>query len=233
MAGPEDLLQQFYDARADEEPQRDPEAEQRFRKAFDVAKLNAGERVLDVGAKWGGFGLHARTRSMDIDYSGLELSECNVKRAAELGLDVQIADATARLPVGSGSVDCVVCLELLEHLVEPLTLLQEIRRVLRPSGRAVLSVPNPYSWVEIYREFRRRPDPEGHVNSYTTPVMQNLLALAGMRLETRAGTSVRVPLTRKLKSTDSILARSRIFVARPSERVTFSGREFVAPESPA
>jgi SAM-dependent methyltransferase len=70
---------------------------------------------------------------------------------------------------------CVFCLELLEHLMAPLTLLEEIRRVLRHDGRAVVSVPNPYSWVEIARERFRIQDSEAHLNSFTTPVMENLL----------------------------------------------------------
>ena len=125
---------------------------------------------------------------LGVGYTGLDLSEENVRKAAELGLEVRLADASAPLPVGDGEYDCVVCLELLEHLPAPLTLLGELRRVLRAEGRLVVSVPNPYSWVELYRELLRRPDPEGHLNAFTTPVMENLLALAGFRLERRLGT---------------------------------------------
>ena len=104
-------------------------------------------------------------------------------------------------------------------------MLGEIRRVLEPQGRAVLSVPNPYSWVEISRELFGWPDTEGHLNGFTTPVMVNLLALAGLRLERRLGTSIRIPKTQRLISTNSMVARSRIYVARPAERVAFAGRD--------
>jgi SAM-dependent methyltransferase len=115
-------------------------------------------------------------------------------------------------------------LELLEHLTIPLALLGEIRRVLTEDGRAVISVPSPYSWVEVARELRGRPDPEGHLNSFTTPVMENLAALAGFRIERRLGTSIRFPKTLRLVSTDSILARSRIYLVRPSHDLVFAGR---------
>src|SRR5919107_1206551 len=98
-----------------------------------------------------------------------------------------MADASGRLPIDDQQYDCVVCLELLEHVPVPVGLLGEMRRVLKSDGRVVLSVPNPYSWVEIYRELFNRPDPEGHLNGFTTPVMENLLALAGLRLERRLG----------------------------------------------
>jgi SAM-dependent methyltransferase len=146
-------------------------------------------------------------------------------QAAALGLDVRLSDASRPLPIDDRQYDSVICLELLEHLMTPVGLLGEIRRVLKPDGRAVLSVPNPYSWVEIYRELFGRPDPEGHLNAFTTPVMENLLALAGLRLERRLGTSIRIPKSLRLLSTNSILARSRIYVARPADRVVFAGRE--------
>lgn len=221
-------LSEFYELRAGEEPAQDPEAGIRFAKALAAAALEPGEQVLDVGAKWGGFGAHARDAGVAIAYTGLDLSLDNVRKATDLGLDVRLADASEPLPVASSAYDCVVCLELLEHLVAPLELLAEIRRALRPGGRAVLSVPNPYSWVEIYRELRRRPDREGHLSGFTTPVLENLLALAGMRVERRLGSSLRVPRTRWLLPTDSILARSRIFVARPASGVPFAGRELDA-----
>jgi 2-polyprenyl-3-methyl-5-hydroxy-6-metoxy-1,4-benzoquinol methylase len=224
MSSPEARLKAFYALRAAEEPRSDPEAELRFRKALGAAQLVSGQRLLDIGAKWGGLGRSARELGLGIEYTGLELDEENVRKAAELGLDVRLSDASGLLPVDGGAYDCVVCLELLEHLPAPLTLLGEIRRVLKANGRAVLSVPNPYSWVEVYRELFRRPDPEGHLNAFTTPVMENLLALAGLRLERRLGTSLRLPRTLRLVSTDSILARSRIYVARPAERVVFAGR---------
>jgi SAM-dependent methyltransferase len=162
---------------------------------------------------------------MNVLYTGLELSEANIRKAGELGLDVRLADASGPLPVEDQQYDSVICLELLEHLTTPLQLLGEIRRVLRPNGRAVLSVPNPYSWVELYRELFRRPDPEGHLNAFTTPVMENLLALVGLRLDRRLGTSVRIPKSLRLVSTNSILARSRLYVARPWDQVLFAGRE--------
>lgn len=222
----EDRLKAFYDLRAGEEPENDSESWLRFRKALAAADISPGERVLDVGAKQGGLAACADNLGLAIDYVGLELSEENVRSAADKELDVRLADASQSLPVENDDFDCVFCLELLEHLPSPLGLLMEIARALVPDGRAVLSVPNPYSWVEIYRELFRRPDPEGHISEFTTPVFENLLALAGMRLDRRLGTSLRIPKTMRLIPTNSVLARSRIFVVRPAQRVVFAGREF-------
>jgi SAM-dependent methyltransferase len=221
----ESRLKAFYDLRAEEEPESDPEALLRFRKAIDAAGLRAGERVLDVGAKRGGLGRFAREGGLGVIYTGTDLSAENVTLAAKDGLDVREVDVSRQLPFPDAAFDCVFCLELLEHLVSPLGVLEEMRRVLVDDGRAVVSVPSPYSWVEVARELFHLPDTEGHLNAFTTPVMQNLAALAGFRIERRLGTSLRLPKTGRLVSTNSILARSRLYVLRPAISVVFAGRE--------
>jgi SAM-dependent methyltransferase len=224
MEGIAGRLRLFYEKRAAEEPVIDPEALLRFDKALAAAELQPRERVLDVGSKWGGLGLRAREAGLDIDYTGLDLSPANARAAAEHALAVRVADATEPLPLGDATFDCAFCLELLEHLPSAVGLLQELRRVLVQRGRAVVSVPSPYSWVEVYREVFGKPDREGHLNAFTTPVFRNLAALAGFGLERCMGTSVRIPRTLRLIPTDSLLARSRLYVLRAADEVSFAGR---------
>jgi len=220
----EGRLREFYELRAAEEPARDPEALLRFRKAIAAAGLRPGETVLDLGAKRGGLASAITAAHLEVEYTGLDLSEANVAAGTEAGLSFVRGNVTDELPFGDGSFDCVFCLELLEHLTAPVDLLVEIRRVLTDSGRAVVSVPSPYSWVEVVRELLNRPDTEGHLNAFTTPVMNNLAALAALRVDRRLGTSLRIPKTLRLIPTDSILARSRLYVLRPSTEIVFAGR---------
>lgn len=226
MPPSDEILRQFYDRRADEEPPRDPEARLRFHKALSAADLKSHERVLDIGAKRGDLAQSARALGLEIDYIGVDLSAKNVALATAAGVDVRQGDVADRLPFEAGSFDCVFCLEVLEHLVSPLVLLQEIRRVLTAEGRAVVSVPSPYSWVELAREVLGRHDTEGHVGCFTTPVMTNIAALAGLRVRRRLGTSLRLPWTARPLPTNSILARSRLYVLAPAEEVVFAGRAF-------
>lgn len=46
------------------------------------------------------------------------------------------------LPFAGESIDLIVCLWVLEHLKEPLTVLREVRRVLRSKGHFVFLTPN-------------------------------------------------------------------------------------------
>lgn len=54
-----------------------------------------------------------------------------------------VADG-ACLPLATGAVDTVVCLETLEHVVDPQQVVREMARVLRPGGTLLLSVPFLY-----------------------------------------------------------------------------------------
>ena len=55
------------------------------------------------------------------------------------GID-EIADVTA-LKYGSETFDYVLCINVLEHITEPQKALDEIQRVLRPGGLAIISTP--------------------------------------------------------------------------------------------
>lgn len=62
-------------------------------------------------------------------------------------------------PVPDNSVDCLVLLETIEHILDPYVLMREIHRVVKPGGRCIISTPNaeapsrmgvtnPYHWKE-------------------------------------------------------------------------------------
>jgi SAM-dependent methyltransferase len=55
-------------------------------------------------------------------------------------------DANDPFPFPDDSFDIVWCSEVIEHVRDPEATLGEIRRVLRPSGRAILTTPNSSFW---------------------------------------------------------------------------------------
>jgi SAM-dependent methyltransferase len=69
-------------------------------------------------------------------------------------LDSPLADVHADitdLPFADGSFDLVVCLHVLEHVVDDRAAIREFYRVLRPGGRAVLQVP-PSPLAETFED---------------------------------------------------------------------------------
>lgn len=56
--------------------------------------------------------------------------------------DYHYVDMAAPLPFADGEFDAVICLEGLEHLVNPVELIRETARVTRAGGEIVVSTPN-------------------------------------------------------------------------------------------
>jgi SAM-dependent methyltransferase len=51
--------------------------------------------------------------------------------------------------------DIVLCTETLEHVLEPLIFLRELRRILAPSGRLILTVPFAARWHFVPQDYWR------------------------------------------------------------------------------
>lgn len=133
--------------------------EQRLRPALEETVREAAPRmirILDMGcgpgntlirlSRWG------RAYGMDYSLDALRF-------ARNKGIQhVFSADSTV-LPMQSESFDCVVALDVLEHVDDDETALREIARVLRPRGVFLLTVPAFMSlWRyhdEMYGHYRR------------------------------------------------------------------------------
>ncbi len=97
--------------------------------------------LLDIGCGSGWLGEHFR------HYTGIDASPDAVAAAAARGLNVVEADADQPLPFDDASFDAAVLKDVLEHVQEPVALVREVRRVLRPGGRVFASSPDAQRWV--------------------------------------------------------------------------------------
>ncbi len=55
-------------------------------------------------------------------------------------------DLNVGLPFPDEGFDLAVCLEVIEHVENPFALCRELKRVLKPGGRAIISTPNILRW---------------------------------------------------------------------------------------
>jgi SAM-dependent methyltransferase len=114
-------------------------ARQTVKSMLDAARVSPGMRVLDICC--GPAMLTAGALERGAEPVGLDFSIEAVELARRLVPNgrFQQGDAQA-LPFPAASFDAVLCGYGLMHLPEPAAGLREILRVLRPSGRAALSV---------------------------------------------------------------------------------------------
>lgn len=57
-------------------------------------------------------------------------------------IHIDINDVKVKLPFETASCDLIICTEVLEHLTSGSPFIKEMARVLKPSGCAIISVPN-------------------------------------------------------------------------------------------
>lgn len=113
-------------------------------------------RVLDIGCG-NGFLLenirrqYPKTECVGCDFS-LQLCK-NAKEGDRQGNFVQ-GDAEV-LPFASSVFDMIFITEVLEHLLEPEKALLEIKRILKPEGKLILTVPNR-DWFRYQKYLRKR-----------------------------------------------------------------------------
>jgi len=148
-----------------------PQREGLFRRYVD----GPGRRVLDLGCRDGAL-TRAYLRGNEV--VGLDADREALAAAAELGIETHWADVDEALPFAAESFDVVVAGELLEHIRDPGGLLAEARRVLRPTGTLVGSVPNAFRLLNRLRFLAGLPperDPT-HLHMFTPADVRSLLA---------------------------------------------------------
>jgi SAM-dependent methyltransferase len=98
-------------------------------------------RMLDVGCGSAWLAEHFD------DYTGIDGSPEAVAAAGRRGRHVLLATVNQPLPFEDASFDGVVVKDLLEHVEDPVFVVREVLRVLRPGGRAFASSPDAQRWV--------------------------------------------------------------------------------------
>lgn len=69
--------------------------------------------------------------------------------------NVDLIGTVYNIPVSDNAFDCAICTAVLEHLEEPYQAILECKRVLRPGGKAIYSIPFIWHIHEEPRDFYR------------------------------------------------------------------------------
>ena len=138
------------------------------------AAIGSGKRVLDIGCRSGALTRHFLDGN---EVVGLDVDRAGLAKAEALGIEPVVADVGEPLPFADASFDAVVAGELLEHLPFPEALVAEARRVLRPSGVLVGSVPNAFRLQSRLRFLRGRApeDDPTHLHLFSPTAIRELL----------------------------------------------------------
>ncbi|HEX3390601.1 MAG TPA: class I SAM-dependent methyltransferase [Streptosporangiaceae bacterium] len=123
----------------------------------EALRLPSGGTLLDLACGRGGYGLEiaARTgaRLVGVDFSAVAVRQAR-QRAGQLDRTAGYAVADlAATGLGTGAADAVLCVDAIQFAPEPAAAYRELRRVLAPAGRVVLTC-----WEPVHPGDDRVPD---------------------------------------------------------------------------
>lgn len=107
---------------------------------FNLCKIKDGDRVLDIGSGRGWFSLYAAEQGAEV--TALDLSEDNLAKIKAINPAVHTVYGDAcDVPLTAEKFDLIVALEVLEHIVDPKAAVTNWKKLLKPDGRVILTVP--------------------------------------------------------------------------------------------
>jgi ubiquinone/menaquinone biosynthesis C-methylase UbiE len=112
-----------------------------------------GKRVLDAGCGHGPLMVALRDRGALV--AGFDLSPSMIEIAADrlgTGADIRVADLSKLLPYDDDEFDVVTCSLALHYVQDWAPTLAELRRVLKPGGRLLVSIIHPFVYAFGYQD---------------------------------------------------------------------------------
>lgn len=167
---------------------------QRHRIILSLLRDIIGKDVLEIG---GGTGVFAQEIASKFNLNHIyvvDISKEAIRIACEKGIKgTGLNIDTNNLPYEDSYFNTIICSEVIEHLVNPDHLLEEIYRVMRPNGYLIITTPNLGSWynrilllfgcqplfndISIRYSYNKpfKISPTGHLRLYTFDSLKFLL----------------------------------------------------------
>lgn len=132
-------------------------------------------KVLDVGV--GGGKLLSELQKKGWQSSGIDLELKAKQQSRKRSLNIQIADATNKIPFKTDYFDAVFAVDSLEHMKSDRKALKEMKRVIKPDGVIYLSVP---AYPALFSYWDKML---GHYRRYSRENLVLLVTSTGLKIE--------------------------------------------------
>ena len=156
-----------------------------------MAAAKPGDHVLDLGCGSGALGHELLRRRLVGFYVGIDVASQALNMARTADLTVVKADVSKRLPLATGWADLIYAAEIIEHVFDTDRFVQEMKRLLKPGGRIVLTTPNAASLGRRlllamgrnpYLEFAAGPHDAGHIRYFLSGTLHDVCARNGLNV---------------------------------------------------
>lgn len=117
---------------------------------FGLFKKNSSAHFLDLGCDDGALSLRMAEAIGTKNIFGVEIVPESAAQARERGVNVKEFDINEKFQFEDNSFDVVHANQVIEHLYNSDVFLQEIYRILKSGGYAIISTENASSWCNIF-----------------------------------------------------------------------------------
>jgi len=186
-----------------------------------------GKRVLDVGC--GGGILSESMAEKGATVTGIDLGEKALKVAqlhsleSGVAVDYRLVAVEELAEQEAGQYDVVTCLEMLEHVPDPASIVQACAKLVKPGGNVFLSTinrnPKSYAFAVIGAEYILNMLPKG-THDYAKFIKPSELARwmreSGLLLQDQAGMSYN-PITKHYWLNDDVSVNYLVQTTKAAE----------------
>jgi 2-polyprenyl-6-hydroxyphenyl methylase / 3-demethylubiquinone-9 3-methyltransferase len=212
----------------------DPDGESRplhdlnpVRSAYVAGRANLrGAKVVDVGCG-GGLLSEALARAganvtaIDLGTKLIEIAKLHLFES-NLQVDYRVQSSEELAAAEGGTFDVVCCMEMIEHVPDPLVLIRDLAAMLKPGGQLFLSTlnrtPAAFGAAIVGAEYLMRLLPRGthHYAQFLKPSeVAGMLRHAGLELEDISGLAYN-PLTRNASLTRNTAVNYVLAARKPA-----------------
>jgi len=161
----------------------------KIEKPWYLKNINKIDSVLDLGCNNGQHSLKIARKCRKV--VGVDYDRMQLQIARESSRDKGIKNVKfifhnleKKLSIKNNSFDKILCLDVLEHIVNRKLLLKEIKRILKPEGIAFIAIPNTKtSWKKLQKKvgLNYYSDPD-HKIEYSLESAKKTLNMAGFEI---------------------------------------------------
>jgi ubiquinone/menaquinone biosynthesis C-methylase UbiE len=158
-----------------------------MQRLLQAAELRPGLKVIDVACGPGivacaAAAMRCYVTGVDVTPSMIDQARARQQAAGLPPLELRIGDAT-QLPFADEAFDVALTRYSFHHLLQPLMVLREMKRVVRPGGRVIVADATPTPRTQVaYDQMETLRDPS-HTSALTLPQLLALGEAAELNLE--------------------------------------------------
>jgi len=149
---------------------------------IDLRSSIGGRKMLDIGCGYGFLLKEMKARGWDVE--GLEVSQTG-REYTLCNWNIPVySEPLENLGLPSSTYDVVTLLYVIEHIFNPLNLLNEINRVLKPEGMILLRWPHTTPVVKILGPLSKKLDlyhTPYHLYDFSPKTIEKMLFLTGFK----------------------------------------------------